>query len=81
MNTEYKAESDSTQETLALATSSSSDREIIPMRLQPLYTEDWIGLRRLDEQGDVVFETCPGEHMQLGDCWEPLVRNFAGGPL
>lgn len=79
MDTKYKASSDLAQEKLAPAT--SSDREIIPMRLQPLYTEDWIGLRRLDERGDVIFETCPGEHMQLGDCWEPLVKSFAGGPL
>lgn len=57
------------------------DREIIPMRLQPLYQGDWIGLKRLDERGDVVLESCPGEHMQLGDCWEPLVRNFTGSAL
>jgi palmitoyl-protein thioesterase len=54
-------------------------KTIIPMRLQPLYTEDWIGLRELDERGAVVLETCEGEHMQLGDCWERLVRKFAGG--
>ena len=76
---EYKASSASAQEKLAPV--ASSDRDIIPMRLQPLYMEDWIGLRRLDERGDVIFETCPGEHMQLGDCWEPLVKNFAGGPV
>jgi len=51
---------------------------IIPMRLQPLYTEDWIGLRSLDQRGDVILETCEGEHMQLGDCWERLVKRFVG---
>lgn len=56
-----------------------SSKTIIPMRLQPLYTEDWIGLRTLDERGAVVFEICEGEHMQLGDCWERLIRTFAGG--
>ena len=52
---------------------------ITPMRQQPLYTEDWIGLRELDKKGAVVLETCEGEHMQLGDCWERLVKKFAGG--
>ncbi|KAF7977768.1 hypothetical protein HWV62_2874 [Athelia sp. TMB] len=51
---------------------------IIPMRLQPLYTEDWIGLRTLDQRGDVILETCEGEHMQMGDCWEGLVKRFVG---
>lgn len=58
------------------------DKTLIPMRLQPLYQEDWIGLRELDERGDVVLEACEGEHMQLSDgCWEPLVRRFCGGEL
>lgn len=56
-------------------------KTIIPMRLQPLYQEDWIGLRQLDERGDVVLEACEGEHMQLGDCWKPLVKEFCGGQL
>jgi len=55
-----------------------SSRSIIPMHLQPLYVEDWIGLRRLDEQGAVVFEICEGEHMRIGDCWEDLVRQWTG---
>ncbi|KAJ2931262.1 hypothetical protein H1R20_g5876, partial [Candolleomyces eurysporus] len=59
----------------------SDERVIIPMRLQPLYLEDWIGLRQLDQRGDVIFETCEGEHMQIGDCWKPLVEKFAGGHM
>jgi palmitoyl-protein thioesterase len=59
----------------------SDEKVIIPMRLQPLYLEDWIGLRQLDERGDVIFETCEGEHMDIGDCWKPLVQKFAGGQL
>ncbi|PBK63616.1 palmitoyl-protein thioesterase [Armillaria solidipes] len=56
-----------------------SDKNIIPMKLQPLYREDWIGLRTLDEQGGVVFATCDGEHMQVDrPCWEPLVKEFVG---
>jgi len=60
--------------------SSSSEKTIIPMRLQTLYTEDRIGLKTLDERGAVVLATCEGEHMRLSrDCWEPLVRKFVGG--
>ncbi|KAG6866627.1 hypothetical protein C0991_000737 [Blastosporella zonata] len=54
-------------------------KELIPMHLQPLYLEDWIGLRQLDERGGVVFDTCVGEHMQMGECWEGLVKEFVGG--
>ncbi|TFK75345.1 alpha/beta-hydrolase [Pluteus cervinus] len=54
---------------------------IIPMRSQPLYTEDWIGLRQLDERGAVVFDACNGEHMHMGDCWERIVRQYVGGPF
>jgi len=52
---------------------------IVPMRLQPIYLEDWIGLRDLDDRGAIIFEECEGQHMQLGKCWEPLVERYAGG--
>ena len=51
---------------------------IIPMRQQPLYREDWIGLRELDERKGIMFEQCHGGHMQMNDCWEDLVRRFTG---
>ncbi|KAL0579738.1 hypothetical protein V5O48_002232 [Marasmius crinis-equi] len=54
------------------------DRIIIPMQMQPLYTEDWIGLRKLDERGGVSFDVCEGTHMNIGDCWERLVRTWIG---
>lgn len=59
-------------------TRSRSAGTIISMHEQPLYKEDWIGLRDLDERKGVVFEVCKGEHMQMKDCWEDLVRRFAG---
>ena len=60
----------------------SDEKVMVPMRLQPLYAQDWIGLRRLDEAGRVLLETCEGEHMQLAEeCWRPLVERFTGGPL
>ncbi|KAK7464284.1 hypothetical protein VKT23_006451 [Stygiomarasmius scandens] len=51
---------------------------IIPMHAQPLYTEDWIGLRTLDKRGAVVFDICQGEHMQLNGCWEDIAREWVG---
>jgi palmitoyl-protein thioesterase len=59
--------------------SGTKSKTIIPMRLQPLYIEDWIGLRELDERGSVVLEACDGEHMQMGDCWEGVVKKYVGG--
>ncbi len=60
---------------------SAVEKTIIPMRLQPLYVEDWIGLRELDERGGVVFASCVGEHMQMSDCWEELIVEYTGGLL
>jgi len=61
--------------------SANAARTIIPMRLQPLYANDTIGLKTLDERGDLVLETCNGEHMQLGDCWKPIVKKYVGGSV
>lgn len=53
--------------------------EMLTMKQQPLYTEDWIGLRSLDEAGKVFLESCPGEHMQLPtECWEWIVKKWVG---
>ena len=56
-----------------------AEKTIIPMRLQPLYVDDTIGLRTIDERGDLVFETCEGEHMVIEGCWKPLVEKYVGG--
>jgi len=53
--------------------------EMVPMRLQPIYLENWIGLRDLDDRSAIIFEECKGEHMHLGECWKPLVEKFTGG--
>ncbi|OZJ02023.1 hypothetical protein BZG36_05227 [Bifiguratus adelaidae] len=38
---------------------------LVPLKDQPLYKEDWIGLMALDKQDRLVFKTCPGAHMQF----------------
>ncbi|KAH8993417.1 Alpha/Beta hydrolase protein [Lactarius akahatsu] len=55
------------------------EESLVSMREQPLYTEDWIGLRALDERGRVVFASCDSEHMHLtAECWQPLVEKYVG---
>lgn len=55
------------------------EKAIVPMREQPLYVEDWIGLRALDESGRIIHVSCEGEHMQLStECWRPLVEKYVG---
>jgi len=54
------------------------EKTIIPMRLQPLYQNDWIGLRELDERKGVVFSACEGEHMVMNGCWEGIVKKYVG---
>jgi len=68
-----------TADQVAVGALRMASKTIIPMRLQPLYVEDWIGLRELDERGGVVLESCEGEHMQMGDCWEDVVKKYVGG--
>lgn len=53
--------------------------DIIDMRDHPLYQEDWIGLRTLDEEGKLFELVCEGEHMVLKDeCWRPIVKKWCG---
>jgi len=66
------------QKSFALSRRTNVEKSILPMHLQPIYTENWIGLRELDERGAIVFDACKGKHMQIGDCWEKLVRKYAG---
>lgn len=41
--------------------------QVTTLRERLLYKEDWLGLRALDEQGKLDFETIPGPHMHLTD--------------
>lgn len=43
--------------------------EVVPLQTQLLWTEDWLGLRALDEAGGVFFGTIPGVHMQFTLDW------------
>jgi len=40
--------------------------EVTPLRARSLYTEDWLGLRRLDRKGGLKFRVVPeADHMQI----------------
>jgi len=46
------------------------DQDIQPLTEAPIYTEDRIGLRALDEAGKLVYLTIPGvDHMQIPEEW------------
>jgi len=54
---------------------------VIELRDQPLYDQDWIGLRRLDEKKKLHLAFCPGQHMDLGGeggCGEQMVEKWIG---
>lgn len=48
--------------------------DVVGLRERDIYREDWIGLRKLDEEGRLVFRSVPGKHMQLSE--EVLVKVF-----
>ncbi|RKP27660.1 palmitoyl protein thioesterase, partial [Syncephalis pseudoplumigaleata] len=39
--------------------------QILALHQQPLYTEDWLGLRELDTSGRLVIKEAPGEHVRV----------------
>jgi palmitoyl-protein thioesterase len=42
---------------------------LVPLREQPLYSEDWLGLRALDQAGRLAMDAWPGGHMQFSLSW------------
>lgn len=41
--------------------------ETTPLRERKLYEEDWLGLKKLDEKGGLIFRNASGAHMELDD--------------
>ena len=56
-------------------------KNVTDLKDRPIYKEDWIGLRELDEKGALVFESVEGGHMRLNET--DLKRAFGKyyGPL
>merc|ERR1712142_403684 len=43
------------------------DKDVLPLHETQLYTEDWIGLKTMDEAGKLHFLSYEGEHLQFSD--------------
>ncbi|KAI8813157.1 palmitoyl-protein thioesterase 1, isoform CRA_a [Cladochytrium replicatum] len=41
------------------------EQNVVPLRETDLYNEDWLGLKKLDADGGLVFLTLEGRHMQI----------------
>ena len=54
--------------------------EIIPLRESDFYTEDWIGIRKLDEEGKISFVEFKEGHVEfsLDEYWMNIVPFFTG---
>ena len=53
-------------------------QQILPLKESPLYLEDWIGLRALDETGRLHFYTVEGDHLEFSREWfvEEIIKVF-----
>lgn len=44
-----------------------TENSVTPVKMRPIYKEDWIGLKALDHKGGLQTVTLPGGHMQFDD--------------
>eukprot|EP00775_Hariotina_reticulata_P005960 gene5960-6199_t len=56
-------------------------KSLIPLQDQPLFTDDWLGLKKLHDAGNLVFDTAPGEHMQFTLSWfnDNIIQKYLAG--
>lgn len=53
--------------------------EVTPLKERTIYTENWLGLKELDEAGKLKFLTTEGGHMRLSDeVLNSTFKNFFG---
>lgn len=43
----------------------ATSETVVRLQDREIYRQDWLGLKRLDEQGRLDFKIAPGGHMQL----------------
>jgi palmitoyl-protein thioesterase len=46
-----------------------SNTQVVPLQQSPQYTQDWLGLKTLDQRGALTFLSSPGDHLQFTDAW------------
>ncbi|KAF7714499.1 Uncharacterized protein PECH_000369 [Penicillium ucsense] len=62
------------KESAVFAEVNSTDGKVTPLQERPIYKEDWLGLKVLDDQGKLHFKSAPGQHMELSE--ELLRKTF-----
>ena len=55
------------KETGWFAEVNATSGEVTPLRERKMYKEDWLGLKKLDKKGGLVFRNTTGKHMELSD--------------
>lgn len=43
----------------------TTSEKVQPLKERAMYKDDWLGLKKLDKKGGLIFQTTPGDHMQL----------------
>merc|ERR1711976_1046284 len=57
--------------------SADDNTVMVPVQNTPLYTEDWIGLKTLDQQGKLHFMSVKGDHLQLDkDSLDEIINKY-----
>lgn len=56
----------------------NDDKTIVPLQEQDIYTQDWIGLKQLDESGRLFFLKTPGDHLKFSKQWfiDNIINKF-----
>jgi palmitoyl-protein thioesterase len=62
------------KESALFAEVNATDGTVTPLQERRIYKEDWLGLKKLDDQGKLHFKSAPGQHMQLTE--ELLKKTF-----
>ena len=53
--------------------------EVYPLKDRKIYKEDWLGLKRLDKKGGLVFRIAPGPHMDISnELLEDVFKEYYG---
>ncbi|KAL3171592.1 hypothetical protein MRX96_013787 [Rhipicephalus microplus] len=54
------------------------DKTIVPLQNQKIYTEDWIGLKELDQSGRLHLLSTLGDHLQFKEEWftENIIKQY-----
>ena len=45
------------------------DKVVLSLQQTELYQQDWLGLKAMDEQGQLVFLAVDGDHLRFSDQW------------